>query len=58
MCETPTLIDERPLFQRINRVLNHQNKRLSTAHCFYCSAGAGRCWHENPDLGRYYVGCF
>ncbi len=44
-------VSERALFQRINRNLNRNDRKLCTARGFW----DGRVWQEDTNLGRYYV---
>jgi hypothetical protein len=48
---TKVPISERALFQRINRRLKKDGRALQTARGF----SDGTYWHENTNLGRYYI---
>jgi hypothetical protein len=44
-------VSGRALFQRINRKLKGENRQIRTARGFF----DGSYWHEDTNLGRYYV---
>jgi hypothetical protein len=44
-------VSERAVLQRLNRKLQSQNLRVKKARGFY----ADGVYHENSNLGRYYV---
>jgi hypothetical protein len=48
-------VTARALFQRINRKLKENNQAIRTARGFWDGPRSQNHWHEDNNLGRYYV---